>query len=122
MKSIEYAKLSPCMKRKVGAVVYKDGEVISYGFNHGFDEKCACSMSEKNPHVLHAEQMALIGDKSVYYGAVLEVTYAPCIKCAVLIEQCKIKRVDYLEDDKSLEGVNYLKSKGIEICKLKSKS
>ena len=119
MSAKYYSNLSVCKKRKVGAVVYKNDEVISYGFNHGFDEVCACSMSDKNPHVLHAEQMALSGsDREIYHGATLEVTYAPCEKCAVLIVQCKIEKVIYHDEDKSLMGVNYLKQNGVKVCKI----
>ena len=94
MKSIEYAKLSPCIKRKVGAVVYKDGEVISYGFNHGFYEKCTCSMSEKNPDVLHAEEMALLAvARDSCKGAKIFVNYPPCKKCQNMILNYGISEV-----------------------------
>lgn len=121
MSAIKYANLSICKKRKVGCVIRKNDEVIAYGFNHGFDEVCSCSMSNKNPHVLHAEQMALSGsDVEIYNGASLEVTYAPCEKCAVLIVQRKIKEVAYHDEDKTMIGVNYLKQNGVIVCKLKS--
>ena len=94
----EFATLSPCNKRPVGAVVVKHGVVIGYGFNHGYDEKCSCSFSGKNPHVLHAEQMALCGsDREIYKDATIYITYPPCDKCRVLIELCKIKEVIHLQ-------------------------
>lgn len=96
----KYAGLSTCNKRQVGCVVVKDNKVISYGFNHGYDEDCSCSHEGKNPHVRHAEEMALCGkDKDIYNGAVIYVTYPPCEKCSVLIEKCKIKKVVYLDRD-----------------------
>ena len=94
----EFAMLSTCNKRPVGAVVVKDGRVIGYGFNHGYDETCHCSMTEKNPHVLHAEKMALCGDdRHIYRDAILYVTYPPCPDCMTLIRQCKIKEVIHLQ-------------------------
>ena len=76
-------------------------------------------MTEKNPHVLHAEQMALSGsDRDIYSGATIEVTYAPCEKCAVLIHQCGIAQVNYIECDKSKIGINYLIEKGLRVCKI----
>ena len=103
----QYASLSKCNKRQVGAVVVKDGTVLSYGFNHGFDESCFCSMTDKNPHCLHAEQMALCGnDKEIYNGAVMYVTYPPCEKCMILIEKCELKEVIFL----SKEGVEQCKN------------
>ena len=93
-----YASWSVCNKRKVGAVVVKNGHIISCGFNHGYDEPCTCRMDSKNPHVLHAEQMALCSkDREIYEGATIYVTYPPCEKCMVLIEQCKISEVIYLD-------------------------
>lgn len=98
--------LSTCKKRKVGALVVKDDQVLSYGMNHGYDEICDCSMTEKNSHVIHAEQMALCGsDKEIYHGATIYVTYPPCDKCMIIIEKCKIKEVIYLDRN------------GVEQCK-----
>lgn len=96
----ETAKLSRCNKRKVGAIVVKNNHVISYGFNHGYNEDCFCSTTEKNPHCIHAEQMALCGsDKEIYQDATIYVTYPPCEKCMILIERCKLKEVIYLDKD-----------------------
>lgn len=95
-----YASMSNCRKRKVGAVVIKDKQIISYGFNHGFHESCDCSMDDKNPHVLHAEAMALCGeDRDIYNGADIYVTYPPCEKCMILIEKCKLKTLTYVDKD-----------------------
>lgn len=96
----ETAKLSRCNKRKVSAIVVKNNHVISYGFNHGYDEYCDCSMTEKNPDVLHAERMALCGsDREIYEGATIYVNYPPCEKCMILIEKCKLKEVIYLDKE-----------------------
>jgi deoxycytidylate deaminase len=53
------AKQSTCNKRQVACIITKYGLPIAYGFNHGNKEQCGCSMDSKNPHVLHAEEMAL---------------------------------------------------------------
>ena len=101
-----YASLSTCKKRQVGCVVVKDSRIVSYGMNHGYEETCSCSMTEKNAHVIHAEQMALCGkDRDIYKGAVIYVTYPPCEKCMILIEKCELKEVVYLDKD------------GVEQCK-----
>lgn len=112
----QIAAQSTCKKRKVGCVVYRNNEVLSYGFNHGLDEKCSCSMSSKNPDVLHAEQMALSHDID-FGGAILEVTYAPCLNCAKLIVGKGIKKVIYHDADKCGSGIKYLTNKGVIVCK-----
>ena len=72
----------------------QDSRVVAYGFNHGYSERCTCVLDGKNPHVLHAEQMALSGDDTeIYEGADLYVTYKPCEKCSIMIEKLKIGRV-----------------------------
>lgn len=96
----ETAKLSRCNKRKVAVIVVKNNHVISYGMNHGYDEPCFCSMTEKNPHCTHAEQMALCGsDREIYEGATIYINYPPCEKCMILIEKCKLKEVIYLDKE-----------------------
>lgn len=110
---------SVCNKRKVGCVVYdKKGKIISYGKNHGYFEQCTCSLTEKNPHCLHAETMALAGTDDLYKGAILETTYAPCLNCSVLIVQKGISEVIYHEADKCMTGVKYLIDHKVKVrCK-----
>lgn len=103
-----YAQLSPCKKRKVGCVVVKNAEVIAYGFNHGYEESCSCNLKSKNPHVLHAEQMALQGNDDLYKGADLYVTYQPCLDCAKLIAGKKIKNVFYAQSASCEMSVDFL--------------
>lgn len=108
------ATLSTCKKRKVGCIVYRNNEILSYGFNHGLDEKCSCSMSSKNPDVLHAEEMALSHDID-FTDAILEVTYAPCINCAKLIVSKGIKEVIYHDADKCGSGIKYLINHNVSV-------
>ena len=88
----EVSKQSICHKRQVGCVVVKDNTVISIGFNHGYDEVCHCDMNNKNPHVLHAEEMAL---KDIDSADSIYVTYKPCDKCMLIIQSKGIKNVYY---------------------------
>lgn len=72
-------------------------------------------MTEKNGHVIHAEQMALAGTDDLYTGAILETTYAPCLNCAVLIVQKKIGKVIYHEADKCRTGIKYLIEHNVKV-------
>lgn len=114
-----YAQQSTCKKRQVGCVVVKNNEVVAYGFNHGYNEQCICSLGSKNPHVLHAEEMALQGICDIYKDADLYVTYQPCMKCAELIVSKKIKRVFYSQLAKCTESLEYLKKHNISTHVLK---
>ena len=115
MDIYEVAQESPCLKRKVGCIVKKQGVVVSYGFNHGYFEQCDCSMTEKNPHVLHAEQMALAGNDDEYKGATLETTYQPCESCAVLIVNKGIREVVIHELTECSKSIDYLKANKVKV-------
>ena len=100
--AIEFSKLSYCMRSRVGAVIVKDGNVISCGYNgtpSGFENDCECDGGNTTkPEVLHAESNCITklakstqsSDNSDLY-----VTMAPCFDCAKLIIQSGIKNVFY---------------------------
>lgn len=74
------------------------------------------------PEVLHAEMNALskIAQTTVSStGATLFVTLAPCIDCAKAIYQAGIKRVFYLEDYRTNDGLVFLKRARIEVTQIK---
>ena len=106
----KYAQQSPCKKRKVGCVIIKDDTVIAYGFNHGYEETCGCNPTTgiKNPHVLHAEAMALQGNCDSYTDADLWITYQPCPQCAELIIQKGIRAVYYRQPAKCNQSIQFL--------------
>ena len=121
------AKNSYALKLKVGAVIVKDEQIISDGFNGtpcGFENVCETRNinGELNtlPYVLHAESNAIL--KCAKYGrptngSTLYITHSPCIECAKLIIQAGIIRVVYIEDYKKLEGLELLKRAGIKVEK-----
>ena len=110
----ETSTLSHCVQSKVGAVLVKDGNIISFGYNgtpSGMDNCC-----EDNditlPHVIHAEVNAILKAAKTgnsVDGSTLYLTLSPCLDCSKLILQSGIKRVVYLNQYRNLEGVNFLK-------------
>lgn len=121
------AKNSYAVKLKVGAIIVKDGQIMSDGFNGtpcGFENKCEVKSMDGSLHtlsyVLHAESNAIL--KCAKYGrstngSTLYITHSPCIDCAKLIIQAGIIRVVYLEDYKKSEGLELLKRVGIKVEK-----
>ena len=121
------AKNSYAVKLKVGAIIVKDNQIISDGFNGtpcGFENKCEVKSMDGSlhtlPYVLHAESNAIL--KCAKYGkstkdSTLYITHAPCIDCAKLIIQAGIIRVVYLEDYRKAEGLELLKKVGINVEK-----
>jgi len=115
-----WAENSYCERRKVGALLVKDGAIISDGFNgtpSGFENICEDENNVSKPYVLHAEANAItkIARSSQNSdGATLYVTASPCIDCAKLIIQSGIKRVVYGEKYRLDDGIRLLERAGIE--------
>lgn len=115
-----WAENSYCVRRKVGALLVKNGTIISDGFNgtpSGFENVCEDENNVSKPYVLHAEANAItkIARSSQNSdGATLYVTASPCIDCAKLIIQSGIRRVVYGEKYRLDDGVALLKRAGIE--------
>lgn len=115
-----WAENSYCIRRKVGALLVKDGTIISDGFNgtpSGFENICEDENNVSKPYVLHAEANAItkIARSSQNSdGATLYVTASPCIDCAKLIIQSGIRRVVYGEKYRLDDGIRLLEMAGIE--------
>jgi len=120
----EWSALSCCRRKKVGALIVKDGTIISDGFNgtpRGFSNDCEDANGETYWYVLHAEANAILKvAKSTQNteGSTLYVTYSPCKDCSKLIIQAGIKRVVYREEYRDLAGVKILKEAGIDVIRL----
>jgi len=118
----EWAKLSHCKRKQVGALIVKNGTIISDGFNgtpSGYPNDCECD-NITHWYVLHAEANAIL--KCAKWGnscneSTLYITLSPCKDCAKLILQAGITRVVYLEDYKDSSGLDFLRESGIEIKK-----
>ena len=115
-----WAENSYCQRRKVGALVVKDGMIISDGYNgtpSGFENICEDENNVTKPYVLHAEANAitkLARSNNNSDGATIYITESPCIECAKLIIQAGFKRVVYGEQYRLTDGIDLLKRAGIE--------
>lgn len=117
----EIGSLSYCTRSKVGAVLVKDGNVISFGYNGtpaGMDNCCEENNVTKD-EVIHAEMNAILKaakSGNAVDGSTLYLSLSPCKNCCKLIIQSGIKRVVYLEDYRDLSPIEFL-SKFIEVEK-----
>jgi dCMP deaminase len=109
----EIATLSKCIRSKVGAIIVKNGNIISMSYNgtpSGMDNCCERD-NVTLPHVIHAEVGAILKAAKTgnsVEGSTLYLTLSPCLDCAKLILQAGIKRVVYLESYRHMEGPNFL--------------
>lgn len=134
-----YRKRSTCSRLKVGAIIIRDGRVVSTGWNGVAKGKLHCDKIHKpaelmteeerlehhkfsNEHEHHAEQNA-IGFAAKYGtptdGTVMMCSVSPCSGCAKLIKTAGIKEVYYeIVYDRSNEGLKYLEANGVRTYKI----
>ncbi len=115
--AIAVRRRANCVGNRVGAVVAKDGRIISTGYNgtprnmpNCLDGGCLrCANRESHPPgtsydlciCVHAEQNALLGAARfgiAVEGATLYTTMQPCFSCMKEMLQAGIQRVFYLHE------------------------
>lgn len=142
-----WASNSRAIRHKVGAIIVKNGMIISDGYNgtpNGFENECEtaepCDSScialfDKNcdickehklvtkPYVLHAEANAILklakNGGTGTDGATLYTTLSPCFECSKLIIQAGIKKVIYCEKYRDESGIELLNRAGIKVMQIK---
>lgn len=119
-----WSDLSHCNRKQVGAIIVKDGMIISDGYNgtpSGFDNCCEDENGETRWYVLHAEANAILKvAQSTHncHGATLYLTLSPCKECSKLVVQSGIKKVVFMNAYKDDSGIRFLESAGIEIAQI----
>lgn len=122
--AIEWAKLSSCKRKKVGALIVKDRMIISDGYNgtpSGFDNCCEDETGKTQWFVLHAEANAILklaGSTQSAKDATLYLTLSPCKECSKLVLQAGIKKVVYVDEYSDNDGIDFLKNHGIILLKI----
>jgi dCMP deaminase len=100
---------------KVGAIIVKDDNIISFSYNG--TARGTNNDTQSNP-VLHAEAYAIskvARSNQSTEGATLYCTLSPCIDCSKLIYASGITRVVYQSAYKCLKGIEYLDYLGLTI-------
>nr|WP_315027320.1 dCMP deaminase family protein [uncultured Chryseobacterium sp.] len=126
----EWAKLSYCKRKQVGALIVKDRMIISDGYNgtpSGFENCCEDEQGKTHWYVLHAEANAILklaASTQSAKGATLYLTLSPCKECSKLILQAGITRLVYINEYSDDDGISFLRNHNIEIeqisdCELK---
>lgn len=122
----EWAKLSYCKRKQVGALIVKDKMIISDGYNGtptGFENFCEDEEGYTKWYVLHAEANAIskvAGSTQSCKGATLYITLSPCKECSKLIHQAGITRLVYNIAYKDTSGLDFLERAGVEITQVTS--
>jgi dCMP deaminase len=125
-----HSDLSHARRAKVGAVLVTDHGVTLTGYNgtaKGRDNNCEDLKPQAFPHepaletkpeVIHAELNCILkaareGVSCV--GSTVYVTLSPCVQCSAMLVQAGVKRVVYKTPYRDMNGLNLLKSVGIEV-------
>ena len=123
------SQMSVAVRAKVGAVLVKDDNIISMGWNGtpaGDDNTCEITQPDgtlvTKDEVLHAESNCLMKlasrDGLGSAGSTLYVTMSPCSSCAKLIKQAKISRVVFRDVYRDMSGVEFLLNRDIEVVQI----
>ena len=119
--ALEWAKLSHCKRKQVGALIVKDRMIISDGYNgtpSGFENKCEDETGDTKWYVLHAEANAILKVASSTHnckGSTLYITLSPCRDCSKLIHQAGITRLVYIHPYSDGMGLEFLEKAGVII-------
>lgn len=136
--ALELATASKCVSKQVGAVIVKDGRILSTGYNGtpaGFTN-CCDYWDGKYTHEhhewsktyeIHAEMNAIIwaARKGISIeGASIFVTLEPCSECSKNLIASGIKRIVYAKEyEHTHSGTisKFIKDNGVSIEKLTPK-
>lgn len=126
------AKRSTCLRQKVGAIIVRDKRILTTGYNGAPSNlphclEIGCLREELNVpsgerhelcRAVHAEQNAII--QAALHGvsiagATLYTTHQPCIMCAKMLINAKIRKVVYGKKYNDDRGLKFLKEAGVEV-------
>jgi dCMP deaminase len=127
---------STCLRRKVGAVIVQDKQIVATGYNGApkgiahCDEKGGClreklgvPSGERHElcRALHAEQNAIIqaatSGQSIE-GATIYITHQPCVICAKMIINAGIRKIIVEEGYPDDFAVEILDEAGLKIVSM----
>jgi dCMP deaminase len=119
------SRRSTCKRKKVGAIIVKDKQILSEGYNGtpaGWRTNCCEDESGSTKDVvLHAESNAitkLAKSTNSAEGGTIYCTLQPCLSCSKLVHQAGIVRVVYEEKYGKDESLRFLEQAGIEVVQM----
>ena len=125
----QVALRSTCVRKKVGAIIVKDKNIISTGYNgsiRGLDhcETVGCLMMEGHcTRTIHAEANAII--QAAKHGLMIDraeiyISASPCFNCFKLIANSGITKIYFMEfyrDERIIEIAKKLNIELIDMSK-----
>ncbi|MDR1953595.1 MAG: cytidine/deoxycytidylate deaminase family protein [Clostridiales Family XIII bacterium] len=130
------AERATCLRRKVGAVIVQDKQIVATGYNGApkgiahCEEKGGClreklevPSGERHElcRALHAEQNAIIQAATLgqsIEGATMYITHQPCVICAKMIINAGIRKIIVAEGYPDEFAVEILAEAGLKIVSI----
>lgn len=130
------AKRSTCLRNQVGALFVRNKRILTTGYNGApaglqhcdvvgcAREGVASGTRHELCRAVHAEQNAII--QAALHGisiegATLYCTHQPCILCAKMMINARIRKVVYRERYPDETALKFLEQAGIEVARLTEK-
>ena len=130
------AERSTCLRRRVGAVLVKDRQILATGYNGAprgithcdvagcLREKLKVPSGQRHEicRGLHAEQNVIL--QAAWHGvsvrdSILYITNSPCSICAKMLINAGIREIVVLDEYPDKMALEFLKESGIKIRKIK---
>ncbi|MFA0815630.1 MAG: cytidine/deoxycytidylate deaminase family protein [Anaerofustis sp.] len=125
---------STCMRRQVAAIIVKDKQIISTGYNGApkgifhcdqvgcLREKLGIPSGEKHElcRGIHAEQNAII--QASMHGVSIEgteiyITHSPCVLCSKMLINAGVKKITFKGDYPDKLALDLLAEAGVEVVR-----
>ena len=130
------AKRSTCLRNQVGALFVKNKRILTTGYNgapSGLDhcdlvgcarDGVASGTRHELCRAVHAEQNAII--QAALHGisiegATLYCTHQPCVLCAKMMINARVRKVVYQKSYPDQTALDFLQQAGIEVVRVMGK-
>lgn len=122
------ARRATCYRGNIGAIIVRDKNLISMGYNgppagddHCRGNECGLTVTGSCGRSKHAEDNAIhhaLMTQPHLAGCTIYCTASPCPECAALIYRHNIGRVYYRHPYRITAGIDFLHSRGVEVFKV----
>lgn len=109
---------STCDRLQVGAVLVRDGQLVSTGYNGAPRGTPHCSHDSHQPctESVHAEANALLfAGRPLSKDSTMYVTHSPCYPCAGMIINAEVARVMFRKVYRDQSGLKRLRDAGVAV-------
>ena len=127
--AIRFGQTSEASRLKVGALLVRDGKILSQGTNgqppKWHTEVCEDDEGNTSSTIRHAEIACLEklwNSTETAEKATMYISYSPCLNCSIKIFTAGVSSVYYKEEYRCDEGIHFLKARGVKVEKFEEEN